>query len=324
MSVLDELEQAAAEIAGRVGPAVVRIGRGGGRGAGVVVREGVVLTNAHNLRGPQATVAFADGRIESGRVAGVDVDGDLAVLEVDTGGAAPLERATGEARPGRAVFAVTPGAGGDPRLSFGMVSSVGQAFRGPRGRRITGSVEHTAPLPRGSSGSPVVDGAGRLVGISTNRLGDGFYLALPADADLDARIDALARGEAPARRHLGIALAPPEAARHLRRAVGLADRDGLLVRGVEDGSPAARAGLRAGDLLVAASERPLTGIDDLHAALDGLAEADSLALTVVRGERVGGRRAFRRRRRRRGGGVTVLWTEDIVRRGATSRERRRW
>ena len=283
MGVLDELERAATEVAGRVGPAVVRIGRGGGRGAGVVVRAGVVVTNAHNLRGPQATVAFADGRVETGRVAGVDVDGDLAVLEVDTGGVAPLERAPAEARLGSPVFAVTPGAGGAPRLSFGVVSSVGQAFRGPRGRRITGSVEHTAPLPRGSSGSPVVDGAGRLVGVSTNRLGDGFYLALPADADLDARIDALTRGEAPARRHLGVALAPAEAARHLRRAVGLPDRDGLLVRGVEDASPAARAGLRGGDLLVTAGDRPLAAIDDLHAALDGVGEGDSLALGVVRG-----------------------------------------
>ncbi|HVM01300.1 MAG TPA: S1C family serine protease, partial [Acidimicrobiales bacterium] len=153
----------------------------------------------------------------------------------------------------------------------------------PRGRRITGSVEHTAPLPRGSSGSPVVDGAGRLVGISTNRLGDGFYLALPADADLEARIDALARGEAPARRHLGVAVAPPRAAAHLRRAVGLPERDGLLVRGVEDASPAARAGVREGDLLVAAAGRPLAGVDDLHAALDGLGDGEPLALTVVRG-----------------------------------------
>ena len=283
MGVLEELEQVAGEIAARVGPAVVRIGRGGGRGAGVVVRPGVVVTNAHNLRGPQATVSFAGGRVVAGTVKGVDVDGDLAVLEVDTGDVVPLERAPAEPRLGGAVFAVTPGSGGATRLSFGVVSSVGQAFRGPRGRRITGSVEHTAPLPRGSSGSPVVDGAGRLVGISTNRLGDGFYLALPADADLDARIDALARGEAPSRRHLGLALAPPRAAAHLRRAVGLPERDGLLVRGVEEGSPAARAGLRQGDLLVAAGDRALAGIDDLHAALDGLGDDDSLSLTVVRG-----------------------------------------
>ena len=283
MGVLEELEQAATEVAGRVGPAVVRIGRGGGRGAGVVVRDGVVVTNAHNLRGAEATVTFADGRVETGRAAGVDVDGDLAVLTVDTAGVAPVARAADPARPGAAVFAVTAGGPGGVRVSFGLVSSVGQAFRGPRGRRITGSIEHTAPLPRGSSGGPVVDGAGRLVGVNTNRLGDGFYLALPADADLDARIDALTRGDAPVRRRLGVAIAPPRAARHLRRAVGLPERDGLLVRGVEEGSPADRAGLQEGDLLVAAGDAPLTDHDALWAALDSVGAGDSLALTVVRG-----------------------------------------
>lgn len=283
MGVLEELEQAAATVAERVGPAVVRIGRGGGRGAGVVVADGIVVTNAHNLRGAEATVTFSDGRSETGRAGGVDVDGDLAVLRVDTSGVAPLERAPAGPGTGAAVFAVTSGPGAAARVSFGLVSAVGQGFRGPRGRPITGSIEHTAPLPRGSSGSAVVDGTGRLVGINTNRMGDGFYLALPADAALDARIDALARGEAPLRRSLGVALAPPRAARHLRRAVGLPERDGLLVRAVEPGSPAAGAGLQEGDLLVAAGGRELTGLDDLYTALDSLEEGGALALGVVRG-----------------------------------------
>lgn len=283
MRILDELEEAARVVVDRVGPAVVRIGRGGGRGGGVVVREGFVVTNAHNLRGAEATVTFADGRSDTGRAVGVDVDGDLAVLAVDTAGTAPLERAPEAPRAGAPVFAVTTSGAAGLRVSFGTVSSVGQAFRGPRGRRITESVEHTAPLPRGSSGSPVVDGAGRLVGINTNRLGDGFYLALPVDDALEARIDALTRGEGPVRRHLGVALAPPPAARHLRRAVGLPERDGLLVRGVEDASPASRAGLHEGDLLVAAGERALAGLDDLWAALDGVGEDAVLTLTVVRG-----------------------------------------
>ncbi len=283
MTVLEEIEQAATEVTARVGPAVVGIGRGPGRGAGVVVGEGIVVTNAHNLRGEEATVRFADGRQEMGRVAGVDVDGDLAVLAVDTGGAPPLEWANGAVGQGTPVFAVTTSAAGQPRVSFGLVASVGQAFRGPRGRRITGSVEHTAPLPRGSSGGPVVDGHGRLVGINTNRLGEGFYQAIPADADVKNRVDALARGQSPSRRHLGVALAPPQAAHHLRRAVGLPERDGLLVRQVQDDSPAARAGIRSGDLIVGAGGRDATTLDDLYEALDAVAEGGSLALRVVRG-----------------------------------------
>lgn len=286
MGVLEELEQAAGEVAGKVAGTVVRIGRGAGRGAGVVVSPGVVATNAHNLRGPETTVTFADGRTEAGRVAGVDLDGDLAVVVVDTGTTAPVEWSERPVGLGSPVFAVTTSAAGSTRVSFGLVSSVGQAFRGPRGRRITGSVEHTAPLSRGSSGGPVVDGSGRLVGINTNRLGDGFYLALPADADLRARIEALARGEAPARRSLGVAVAPPHAARELRRAVGLPERAGLLVREVQDGSPAARAGVRRGDLVVAAAGRSVVDADDLYDVLDSAEDVDgppSLDLTVVRG-----------------------------------------
>ena len=283
MSVLEEIEQVANQVTARVGPAVVGIGRGPGRGAGVVAGEGMVVTNAHNLRGQEVTVRFADGRQEVGRVAGADLDGDLAVLAVDTGGVAPLDWAKDPVRQCTPVFAVSSSAAGQPRVSLGLVASVGQAFRGPRGRRITGSVEHTAPLPRGSSGGPVVDGEGRLVGINTNRLGEGFYQAIPADADLKNRVDALARGQSPSRRHLGVALAPPRAAHHLRRAVGLPERDGLLVRQVQDDSPAARAGVRSGDLIVAAAGRDVTSLDDLYEALDAVAEGGSLALRVVRG-----------------------------------------
>jgi serine protease Do len=249
----------------------------------VVVADGVVVTNAHNLRGEEVTVRFPGGRQESAHVAGVDVDGDVAVLTVDTSGVTPVEWSANGVRQGAAVFAVTSSAAGEPRVSLGLVASVDQSFRGPRGRRITGSLEHTAPLPRGSSGGPVVDGAGRLVGINTNRLGEGYYQALPADADLKARIDGLARGESPTRRRLGVALAPPQAGRHLRRAVGLPERDGLLVRHVQDDGPAGLAGVQPGDLLVAAAGRDLTSLDDLYEALDSVHDGGSLPLRTVRG-----------------------------------------
>jgi len=263
MGVLDELEQGVREVADRVGPSVVGIGRGRGRGSGVVLADGLVATNAHNLRGEETTVVFAGDRSAVGRVAGVDVDADLAVLAVDTGGAPAIAWAEDtEARVGTAV---------------------GRAFRGPRGRRIAGSIEHTAPLPRGASGGPVVDTAGRLLGIDTNRLGDGFYLALPADADLRQRLDALGRGEATVRPRLGVGIAPARVARQLRRAVGLPERDGLLVRVVEDGGPADRAGLGTGDLIVEAGGRPVTDADELYEVLDQVGEGQNLTLRVVRG-----------------------------------------
>jgi serine protease Do len=283
MSVLDELEEAVGQVAERVGPSVVGIGRGRGRGSGVVLADGLVATNAHNIRGEETTVVFAGDRSAVGRVAGVDVDADLAVIAVDTGGAPAVAWADdAEARVGAAVFALA-NPGGQLRVTFGLVSAVGRAFRGPRGRRIAGSIEHTAPLPRGASGGPVVDSAGRLLGIDTNRLGDGFYLALPADGELRQRLDALGRGDAPARPRLGIGIAPARVARQLRRAVGLPERDGLLVRVVEESGPADRSGLRTGDLVIEAGGRTVTDPDQLYEVLDQVGEDQSLALRVVRG-----------------------------------------
>jgi serine protease Do len=287
MSALEELEQAVTNVAEQAGSGVVGIGRGPGRGSGIVLADGRVATNAHNLRGDEVTVVFADGRSETGRVEGVDVDADLAVVAVDTGDARPLPWAAdgaeeGPIRLGTAVFALA-NPGGRRRVTVGFVSAVNRAFRGPRGRRITGSVEHTAPLGRGSSGGPVVAADGRLLGINTNRLGDGFYLAIPADAELRRRLDALARGESPARPRLGVGIAPARVARRLRSAVGLPERDGLLVRAVEEGSPAERAGVRVGDLIATAGGREVRDADELHEVLDSLGEAGTLQLALVRG-----------------------------------------
>jgi serine protease Do len=281
MTAIEELQSAVTAVAVHVGPSVVGIGRGT-RGTGFVVAEGKVLTNAHNLRGEEVTVTFADGRRTIGSVAGVDGDGDLAVISVDTGGATPLEWGDGAALTiGSAVFGVGASHGGGSRITFGLVSAVARAFRGPGGRPIEGSVEHTAPLAPGSSGGPLVDASGRLVGVNTNRIGEGFYLALPANDTLRTRIEALGRGEAPRRTRLGVAVAPSFVARRMRRSVGLPERDGLLVRGVEDGSLAGAAGIQAGDLLVEAGGRPLTDADDLFAALNELELP--FELKVVRG-----------------------------------------
>ena len=283
MSALEELEQAVGQVAGQVGGAVVGIGRGWGRGSGVVVADGRIVTNAHNLRGDEVTVVFADGRTATGQVQGVDVDGDLAVVAVDTAGATPVTWADegSSLAVGAVVFALA-NPGGRLRITAGMVSSVDRAFRGPRGRRIAGSIEHTAPLARGSSGGPVVNRAGQLVGLNTHRLGEGFYLALPADAELRRRIDGLARGESPTRPRLGVGIAPAGVARKLRRAVGLPEREGLLVRVVEEGSPAHGAGVEAGDLIVSVDGQPVTDADQLYAALDRVT-GQRLALGIVRG-----------------------------------------
>jgi serine protease Do len=284
MQVLADLQSAVVAVAEKVGPSVAGLGRGWGRGSGVVIAPNRVLTNAHVLRGEEVAVTFAGAEPVHGRLAGLDADLDVAVIAADTGDRAPIDwdpDAVASASLGLPVFALADPGGRGLRVTFGLVSASGRSFRGPRGRRIAGSIEHSAPLPRGSSGGPLVDAGGRLLGINTVRLDGGLILALPAAAALRARDDALARGQSAARPQLGLALAPAHATRRLRAAVGLPERDGLLVRAVLDGSPADAAGIARGDLLVSAAGRPLASVDDLFDALE--AAGAELPLGLVRG-----------------------------------------
>src|SRR5947208_9752809 len=281
MAAVEELQNLISGTAERHGHSVVGLGRGWALGSGTIIAKDKVLTNAHNLRRDEVTISFADGARETGTVAGVDPDLDLAVIDVPTNGRPPLDWADGtEPGIGSPVLALGNPGGRGLRVTLGFVSSGPQRFRGPRGRRVAGAIEHTAPLPRGSAGGPLVDLEGALLGINTVRLRGGLILALPAVA-LRTRIDALARGEAAASPRLGVAVAPPRVARRLRSAVGLPEREGVLVRAVEDGTPADRAGLERGDLIVAAAGAPVEDVDALYAALDGAGA--TLALTVVRG-----------------------------------------
>jgi serine protease Do len=285
MSTISDLSDAIARSARDVGPSIVGLGRGWGLGSGVVIAPGQVLTSAHNLRRDEASVAFADGRRESGEIAGADPDLDLAVIAADTGDSPAIawEPADPPAL-GSAVVALANPGGRGLRATLGFVSAEGRSFRGPRGRRIEGAIEHTAPLPRGSSGGALVDLDGNLLGLNSLRLEGGLILAVPATAAVRERALLLATGEASAPRRLGVAVAPPRVARRMLRAVGLPERSGLLVRAIEDDSPAAAAGLERGDLLVAAGYRQLDGTDALYAALDEVPDTGGdIELTVARG-----------------------------------------
>ena len=278
--VLDALTHTIRSIAGSAGPAVVSIGRNG-RGSGFVVAPDRVLTSAHNLRDQTVAVTFPDGRAEQGAVHAVDSDGDLVVLAVPTGEIAPLTFATD--LPGTGTVVVAVGRGGHrSRTTIGFVSGVDHAFHGPRGRIVRGSLEHTAALARGSSGGPVLNHAGEVVGINTHRVGDGFYLARATDEALRARIAELVEGRSVQRRTLGVAIAPGNVASQLRQAVGLPEREGVLVRGVDDAGPAGQAGVLVGDLIVRLGDATVASVDDLQQALDAIT-TDAVELGVVRG-----------------------------------------
>src|SRR5215207_5096641 len=159
--VLEAIGRATTDAAAKTGPAVVGLGRGWGRGSGVVIAPGQVLTVAHVLRGDEVAVSF-DGDVREGRVLGTDPDLDVAVVGVDTGDAPAIAWEPSDAPgSGTPVFALANPGGRGLRTTFGIVSATGRGFRGPRGRRVDGTIEHTAPLPRGSSGGPLVDVDGR-------------------------------------------------------------------------------------------------------------------------------------------------------------------
>jgi serine protease Do len=281
MAVVDEIHSAIGEIAARQGTAVVGIERRGGRGSGFVVGAGEVLTLASNLRTREPSLALADGRSAEGRVIGSDPDLDLALIAADTGGVDALE--FGEiGGVGAAVVALANPGGQGLRATLGFVAATDRAFRGPRGRLVSGSFEHTAPLPRGSGGGPLLDLDGRVVGLNAVRVHGGLILALPAVA-LTESLGRLRSGEEREQRRLGVAIVPPRVARRLRRAVGLPERDGLLVRAVAADSSAERAGIQQGDLIVAAGERVIDSVDALYAALDARGADSTLELALVRG-----------------------------------------
>jgi serine protease Do len=263
--------------ANQIGPAVVRLGRGARRGSGLVVAEDRVIVLSHSLVSEQLELGI-DGEARAGVVEGADRATGISLVAVPTGEIPPVRWADTLPQIGDVVFAL-----GDPgtglRVTEGRVSAAPLSVRGRSGRLIEG-VEHTAPLPRGSGGGPLLDADGAVVGLNVLRSDPRFLFAIGVAAVRPAVERLLAGAPAPSR--LGVAISPPRVARRLRRAVGLPERDGLLVRDVEDGSVAARAGIQRGDLIVGLGDSEVDSVDTLFAALEAHA-AGPTAVRLVRG-----------------------------------------
>jgi S1-C subfamily serine protease len=302
--LLDAFSRAVTDVVDTVGPAVVSISvkpvgrrlfarQGGGSGV-VVTPDGYLLTNSHVVNGVGRTaelrVRTSAGDVLTGHVVGDDPGTDLAVIKVDSSrlprskdGPAyvPVDPAI-RPRPGHLVVAIGNPLGFEATVSTGVVSALGRTLRGRDNRLIDGVVQHTAPLNPGNSGGPLLDGRGRLVGINTAiiAMSQGLGFAVGAETAAWVLGQILATGRV-RRAWIGVGGARRPLVRSLARTHELGET-AVEVMSVEPKSPAARAGLVDGDLIVAFGDTPILSVDDLHRILRDHTPGLTTAVVLIR------------------------------------------
>jgi S1-C subfamily serine protease len=229
-------------------------------------------------------IQLQDAPVLSAQLVGLDPATDLAVVRVNANGL-PHAVLGDEAslRVGQVAIAFGNPLGFDATVSTGVVSSLGRSMRARNGRLIENVIQHTAPLNPGNSGGPLVDTRGRVVGVNTAVIAraQGIGFAVPASTVDWVVPQLLAHGRV-RRGYLGIAGRDRPLPRALARFHGLDQTVAMEVVNVERDSPAHRADMRRGDVVVAADGNPITGIDDLHRHLVRWEPGGTLALTVLR------------------------------------------
>ena len=275
-----------------VGPAVVHItarsadGRTGGQGSGVLFTpDGYALSNSHVVEGAASLrVSTLDGRDLPAELVGRDADTDIALLRVGGGGHAHARLgSSARLRVGQMVVAIGNPFGFQCTVTAGIVSALGRTLRARSGRRMDSVVQTDAPLNPGNSGGPLVDGAGRVVGINTAMIagGQGICFAVGIDTAIDVATRLMRDGRV-RRARLGVAAQTVPLERRLARAHGLEQSAAALVTEVQPDGPAALAGLRPGDAVVALDGEPVAGVDDLHRALTAERIGRALRLDILR------------------------------------------
>jgi len=296
--VLDAYSQTVVNAVETVGPAVVRVHplHGGARaeilGSGVIITpDGFVLTNSHVMHGAaRARLVMLDGRELTAEVVGDDPDTDLALLRIAQEGPFP-SAALGNSkalRRGQLVVAIGAPLGFEATVTAGVVSALGRSLRGERGRLIEDLIQTDASLNPGNSGGPLCNASGEVVGVATAIIAGAHGLCFAiASNTASLVVGELLRHGRVRRGSLGVVAQQAPIPREIARALGLSQPFGVFVAGLEPSGPAAKGGVRDGDLLIAAGSRPLTGLDDLLRALGPDSIDQPLALTLVRnGHRV--------------------------------------
>jgi S1-C subfamily serine protease len=283
---LDAYSQIVAGVAERLTPKVASLrvphGSGEGLGSGVVFTgDGFLLTNAHVVgRASGGTASFSDGTSVPFRVVGADPLSDLAVLRAN--GPTPEPAELGEADQlvvGQLVVAVGNPLGLAGSVTAGVVSALGRSLPA-RGRVIEDVIQTDAALNPGNSGGALADASARVVGINTAVAGVGLGLAVPVNDTTRRIISALMRDGRVRRAYLGLAMTPGPVPAAWRERLGR--KTGLLVAEVVAGGPAARAGLRKGDLLLTVASKPVAVAQDLQRLMFSDAIGRPLSITVMR------------------------------------------
>lgn len=295
--LLDAYSRAVSGVVERAAPAVVSVevhhrrrsgaGRGEqGHGSGFVFTpDGFILTNSHVAHGAVKTdVAFSDGRRLRAELVGDDPDTDLAVLRVDATSLGSVPFGDSAAlRVGQLVIAIGNPLGFQSTVTAGVVSALGRSFRSVSGRLIDNVIQTDAALNPGNSGGPLLDSRGNVIGVNTAVIlpAQGICFAVAVNTVKLVVGQLIAHGHV-RRARIGVGGQNVSLPRLAVRAHRLIQPSGVLLTTVESGSPAERAGLVPGDIIVAFGGQPVHSIDDLHRFLSGERIGTVTAITVVR------------------------------------------
>jgi S1-C subfamily serine protease len=301
-ALLDAYSEAVVRVAESVGPTVVNITAvhralartpqgpipfeqpGGGSGV-VIAPDGYVLTNSHVVHGAtRLEVTLADGRSFPAQLVGDDPSTDLAVVRIGATGLPVAELGDSDRlRVGQLVIAIGNPLGFQATVTAGVVSALGRSLRGQDGRLIEGIVQTDAALNPGNSGGPLVDSRGRVVGINTAVIRGAQGLAFAVPANTARWVAGLLIHEGRVRRaFLGIAGEPRRLHAAVARELGIGDGRGIGVLQVTPDSPASRAGLRPGDVLVSLGGEPTRSVGDVQRYLSRVPVDARVEALVVR------------------------------------------
>ena len=284
-ALLDEYSRTVVGAADRVGPAVVNIDikqrvngrRGpreiGGSGSGFIIApDGFILTNSHVVHDAnQIAVSLPDGREYPAQLVGDDPDTDLAVIRIDAPQLGHVRLADSEnLRVGQLVIAIGNPLGFQASVTAGVISALGRSMHSQSGRLIDNIIQTDAALNPGNSGGPLVNSAGEVIGVNTAmiRPAQGICFAIASNT---AKFVAgwLIRDGKIRRSYIGVAGQNVPLHRRIVRFYNLPLETGVLVVSVEKESPAQRAGLREGDIIIAFNQTPMGSIHELHKMLMG-------------------------------------------------------